>query len=244
MPPDGALAAVLAIIFLATLTCSTLGFGEALVAVPLLSLVIPVEVAVPLIGLVSILVAVLIVAQDWRHIHLRSAFWLVLSTCFGIPLGLLLLTQVPERVIKAILALVIILFSLYCLLSRKLPELPDDRFAWLFGFVAGILGGAYGINGPPLVIYAALRRWTAEYFRATLQGFFLPSCVLTMGGYWLAGLWVPAVTYYFLLSLPPIVVAIVLGKWLNRRLKGRSFFRVVHVGLVAVGLLLLLQSLR
>jgi hypothetical protein len=31
------------------------------------------------------------------------------------------------------------------------------------------------MNGPPLVIYGALRRWTPERFRATLQGYFLPA---------------------------------------------------------------------
>jgi hypothetical protein len=36
-------------------------------------------------------------------------------------------------------------------------ELQDDRLAWLFGFAAGVLGEAYGMNGPPLVVYGALR---------------------------------------------------------------------------------------
>src|SRR6266568_623223 len=97
---------VLAVIFLATLIRSAFGFGEALVAVPLLALVMPVEVAAPLAVLVSITVAAIVVVQDWRHVHLRSAGWLVLSTLFGIPLGLWLLTAVAEHVVKAILALV------------------------------------------------------------------------------------------------------------------------------------------
>ena len=55
------------------------------------------------------------------------------------------------------------------------------------GFCAGVLGGAYGMNGPPLVIYGAMRRWSAQHFRATLQGYFLPASIIGMGGYWLAG---------------------------------------------------------
>src|SRR4051812_13845962 len=95
---------VLAVIFLATLIPSAFGFGEALVAVPLLALLIPVEVAAPLAVLVSITVAVVIVAEDWHRIHFRSAWRLVLSTLFGIPLGLLLLTAVEGAVVKAVLA--------------------------------------------------------------------------------------------------------------------------------------------
>jgi uncharacterized membrane protein YfcA len=153
---------VLAVLFLATLIRSAFGFGEALVAVPLLALVIPVEEAVPLATLVSITVAGVVIAQDWDKVHLRSAGWLVVSTFFGLPLGLWLLTAVAEAVVKAVLAAVILGFSSYCLVSRSPYELKHDRWAWVFGFGAGILGGAYGMNGPPLVIYGSLRGPTAE----------------------------------------------------------------------------------
>jgi uncharacterized membrane protein YfcA len=231
---------VLAVIFLATLIRSAFGFGEALVAVPLLALLVPDEVAAPLAVLVSITVAGVVV-QDWHKVHLGSAWRLVLSTLFGIPLGLLLLTAAPERVVKAVLAVVIVAFSAYCLVHRSRFELRDDRLAWLFGFVAGVLGGAYGMNGPPLVIYGTLRRWSAEHFRATLQGYFLPASLVGMAGYWLAGLWVPAVTRYYLLSLPLAVAAIFLGRVVNRHLAGRPFLLYVHLGLILIGVTLLIH---
>src|SRR5437870_8954911 len=111
MIADWTILAVLVIIFLATLIRSALGFGEALVAVPLLALLIPVEVAVPLAVLVSITVAGVVIVQDRHQVQLRSAWRLVLSTLAGIPLGLWLLTTVGERVVKAVLAAVIIGFS-------------------------------------------------------------------------------------------------------------------------------------
>ncbi|HBI43289.1 MAG TPA: sulfite exporter TauE/SafE family protein [Planctomycetales bacterium] len=243
MPADWTIPTVLAVVFVATLIRSAFGFGEALIAVPLLALLIPVEVAAPLAVLVSITVAAVIVAQDWRKVHLGSAGWLVLSTLFGIPLGLWLLTAAPETIVKAVLAVVIIGFSVYCLASRDLLELKDDGLAWAFGFVAGFLGGAYGMNGPPLVIYGTLRRWSAEHFRATLQGYFLPASLVGMAGYWLAGLWVPTVTRYYLLSLPVVIAAIFLGRIVNQRLKRERFIVYVHVGLVMVGATLLFQSL-
>src|SRR5262249_51239910 len=150
---------------------SAFGFGEALVAVPLLALLMPVEVAAPLAVLCSITVAIVVLLQDWHHVQLRSAGWLVLATLFGLPLGLGLLTAVAEPVVKGLLALVILTFSTYCLVSRRPLTLGNDRLAWLFGFGAGVLGGAYGMNGPPLVIYGSLRGWSPEHFRATLQGY-------------------------------------------------------------------------
>jgi uncharacterized membrane protein YfcA len=235
--------AVLAVLFLATLIRSAFGFGEALVAVPLLALLIPVEVAAPVAALVSITVAGVVVVQDWRLIHLGSARRLVVFTFLGIPFGLFLLTEVPERGVKAVLALIIIAFASHRLASRGRFVLEDDRLAWFFGFLAGVMGGAYGMNGPPLVIFGSLRRWSPEHFRATLQGYFLPASLVGMAGYWLAGLWVPSVTGYYIISLPVVVAAIVLGRAVNRRMKDRSFLHYVHVGLIAIGVVLLIQSL-
>src|SRR3982750_1190677 len=98
-------AAILApvVLFLATVIRSAFGFGEALVAVPLLALLIPVEVAAPLAVLFSVTVAGVILLQDWHQVHVRSAWRLLLASLFGIPLGLLLLTAGAERTIKATL---------------------------------------------------------------------------------------------------------------------------------------------
>jgi uncharacterized membrane protein YfcA len=237
---------VLIVVFVATLIRSVFGFGEALIAVPLLALRLPVNVAAPLAVLVSITVAAVIVVQDWRKIHLRSTGWLVLPTLFGIPLGLLLLTSGHHRAVKASLAIVIMAFSIYSLIGKKPPELHSDSRIWLLGcgFLAGVLGGAYGMNGPPLAIYGAMRRWSAQHFRATLQGYFLPASLIGMAGYWVAGLWVPAVTRYYLFSLPLTLLAVVLGRWLNHRLRGDAFLRYVHLGLVVIGATLLAQAIR
>ncbi len=243
MEADWATIPVMAIIFLATLIRSAFGFGEALVAVPLLALLIPVKQAVPLATLVSITVAIVVVVQDWHKIHIRSAGWLVISTLFGIPLGIWLLKGVAEPVVDAVLAGVIIAFASYCLASRSQYHLRNDRLAWVFGFGAGVLGGAYGMNGPPLVIYGALRRWSPEHFRATLQGYFLPASLVGLTGYWLLGLWVLPVTRYYVWSLPVAVTAIFLGRAITRRLKGSVFIRCIHVGLLLVGMGLLLRSL-
>lgn len=234
---------VVCIVFLATLVRSAFGFGEALVSVPLLALVIPVQVAVPLATLLSIVIAALILLQDWREVHLRSAGLLLLTTLLGIPIGLHVLTTIAEPVVKAAMALVIISFSSYCLLGKRRMHLPNDRQAWAFGFGAGILGGAYGMNGPPLVVFATLRGWSPAHFRATLQGYFLPASTAGMCGFWAAGLWTAEVTRLFLWSLAPMALAIVLGRAANRRMTPGAFIRLVHLGLIGIGLLLLGQSL-
>jgi uncharacterized membrane protein YfcA len=238
--------AVLLIAFVATLIRSTFGFGEALIAVPLLALILPVEVAAPVAVLLSITIAAVVVVQDWRKIHVRSTGWLLAPTFVGIPAGIWLLKSTHHDLVKAVLALVIVTFSGYFLLGSKPPRLENDSHAWLLGcgFFAGILGGAYGMNGPPLVIYGAMRRWSPQHFRATLQGYFLPASIVGVVGYWLGGLWTPAVTHYFLIALIAAVPAIFLGRALNHRLSGDAFLKYVHAGVVTVGIVLLVQAVR
>lgn len=243
--PDPTTIHVITVIFIATLIRSTFGFGEALVAVPLLALRIPVAVAAPLAVLISVLVAAVIVAQDWRSIQMRSAVGLIVSSLFGIPLGLLLLARVNDHAVKIILGVIIASFSIYSLIAKSKLHLQKDHTTFLLGagFLSGILGGAYGMNGPPLAIYGSLRRWSPQHFRATLQGYFLPASLAGLIGYIAMGLWVPITTRYFLLSLPGVLIAILLGRFLNNRLRGDGFFRFVYAGLIAIGGILLLQGL-
>jgi uncharacterized protein len=237
--------AVLLILFVATLIRSAFGFGEALFAVPLLAFCIPLGVAAPVAVLVSITVAAIVVVQDWEKIHFFSTGWLVVSSLLGIPLGLLLLTCSHQRFVKGTLAAIIMAFAIYSLIGRTPIELRGDSRGWLLacGFLAGVLGGAYGMNGPPLVVYGAMRRWPAPHFRATLQGYFLPASMIGMGGYWLAGLWTHTVTRYYLVSLPATLLGVFLGREINHRLRGAAFFNYLYFGLALIGALLLVQAI-
>lgn len=236
---------VLFVIFLATLLRSTLGFGEALVAVPLLALRVPVAIAASLAVAISVLVAAVIIVQDHRKIEVRSAAWLTLSSLFGIPIGLFLLIHIDDHLFKMVLGLVIVFFSVYSLTARTKLHLEKDSWPWLLGcgFFSGILGGAYGMNGPPLAVYGALRRWSPQHFRATLQGYFFVASLVGLGAYLLAGLWQPLVTRYALLSLPVALLAIFLGRALNQRMQGDGFFKFVYAGLILIGAILLVQAL-
>jgi uncharacterized membrane protein YfcA len=233
------------VVFIATLIRSAVGFGEALIAVPLLAFRVPIEIAVPLAMLVSITVAGVIVAQDWRRIDFHSARWLLIATFFGLPIGLLFLKICNEFTIKCVLGGAIISFSIYGLIWRNKLHLKHDSRAWLLGcgFAAGIMGGAYGMNGPPLAIYGAMRRWSPQHFRATLQGYFLPASIIGMIGYWIAGLWTLTVTKDYLVSLPAILIAIWIGRAINNGLAGERFLHFVYILLIGIGIALLMQAI-
>jgi uncharacterized membrane protein YfcA len=237
---------VMGICFLATLIRSVFGFGESLVAVPLLLFFVPLQVAVPLSVLVSVLIALIVVVQDHRKIHVRSAKWLILFALPGIPLGLLLLLTASASIVKMGLGILLIVYSGYSLLGKRSPHLVHDSW-WalaICGFFSGLLGGAYGLNGPPLAIYGNLRRWDAPYFRATLQAYFLPASALGIIGYAWKGLLTGSVLHYFILTVPVVIPAVLLGRYLHHRLNSNAFFGYVYALLISIGVFLVLNTVR
>lgn len=242
---DVVTAHVLVVVFIATLIRSAFGFGEALFAVPLLVFRLPLAVATPLAVLISITIALVVVVQDWRKIYWRSAGWLVVSSIFGIPAGIVLLTSSHQEAVKVTLGLLLIGYSAYSLSASDILQLKTDNRMWLVGcgLFAGVLGGAYGMNGPPLVMYGTMRGWTPQHLRATLQAYFLPVSVIGMFGYWLQGLWVPALTHYYLESLPAVLPTIFFGRLINHKLRGKSFLRSAYFCLAGIGAALLIESL-
>ena len=236
---------ILIISFFASLVRSTLGFGEALIAVPFFLLFLPVDVAVPLAVMLSIVIALVVVIQDHKKIHFHSAKWLILYAILGLPLGILILTYANETIVKTGLGVIIILYSLYSLYFKKNKALQEENKFWLFlcGFLSGVFGGAYGINGPPLVVYGNLRQWSAKHFRATLQAYFLPVSLLSVVGYYAKGLITTEVNTYFLYSLITTIPAIFLGRYLNHKLKDGTFFKYVYWGLMLISVVLIVSTL-
>lgn len=235
---------ILSIIFFATLVRSTFGFGGALVSVPLLIFFIPIEIAVPLCVLISFFIAAFIIVQDKKQVHFNSAKWLILFAALGIPFGLLLLIYGNESLTKLTLGLLLIVYSVYSLFSKNKFRLKTNHKYWLFlcGFFSGVLGGAYGFNGPPLVIYGNMSQWKAKDFRATLQAYFIIASLLGMFAFWYQGLWVWDVSYYFLISIPVIIPAILIGRYFNNRLKDDVFVKYIYLGLIVVGIIMLSQA--
>lgn len=232
----------LAILFLASLIRATLGFGDALFAMPLLALFLPLTETAPIVTLLSTTNGLVIFIASFRSIDFRNAGRLLSGAVVGVPCGLLLLKYGDDAWIKLGLAFMIIAFSLFSLCRPHLLELKTDRLAVLFGFLAGFVGGAVNAHGPPLVVYGALRRWDADRFRATLQGYFLPAGILTMAGHAVAGLWTENVGRTYLSSIPMIVLAFFVGGRLRRMIPQLLFVRSLHVLLILLGLFLIHQA--
>jgi hypothetical protein len=233
-----------AILFLSTLTRATLGFGDAVVAMPLLTLAIGIHTAAPLVALMATTITIMILWADWRVVDVSATWRVVLAVVLGIPLGVWLLRDVSGQLMQALLGVFIVGFSLYNLCQPRLV-LRHDRFGlgYVFGFLAGVFGGAYNTVGPLLVIYGHLRGWSPERFRATLQGCFFPAYLLIVVGHVIAGLLTLEVLALYGASLPVVFLAVFLGQRLHASLSRERFTRYVNIALMVIGGILCLRSL-
>lgn len=231
--------AVMLVIFIANFSKAVIGFGSGLIGMPLLSLLIGVQVATPMFALMALVGSVIIVVNNRQTIDVKAAKKLLLASLFGIPLGLYLLSRVPEAVVLSLLGLMLVSYGLYNLLAPRLPELHNDWLAYPAGFIGGILGGAYNIAGPPVLVYATLKRWPPDYFRATIQTYFLLVTVPVSLGHMLTGLWVQDVFVYFGISLLPMFAALYIGDRVHHIVPRALFARMVYVFLVGMGITLL-----
>lgn len=230
------------VLFVSTLTRSTIGFGDALIAMPLLTLVIGVRDATPLVGLVAPTIAITIVWRHWRSVDFRTTWRLILASLVGIPFGLLILKVTPEWLISGLLGVLLLGYGIYSLIKPELIALGGRGWVYVFGFVAGVLGSAYNANGPPVVVYGTLRGWPPERFRATLQGYFLPTGLLIMFGHAAGGLWNTRILYLYGLALPGIFAAIFLGERLSKRIPVERFRLLVFIVLIFLGSLMLIRA--
>jgi uncharacterized membrane protein YfcA len=241
--PTDLLLLVIGIIFIAAFVRSALGFGDAVLAMPLLAMTIGLRTAAPLVAFVGPTISILILARDWRRVEFGPAGRLIGATLLGIPVGIYGLARLPEAPLKLALGFLILLYGLFGL-ARPGTRLERERtgFPWLVGWVAGVLGGAYNTNGPPIVAYGMLRGWPPDSFRATLQGYFLPTGLAILAGHGLAGLWTAAVLRSYAYAFPAIVGGVVLGGLLNRKLTRASFTKLVYAGLAFMGAIMLLRA--
>jgi uncharacterized membrane protein YfcA len=227
------------VIFLAALIKATLGFGESLLAMPLLTLMLGLSTATPLVGLVATTLTLLMLGSSWRKIDLRATWRLLGAAALGIPIGVLLVRWAPAALVTRLLGIMLIGFGLFSLFRPALITLAHPAWSYVFGFLAGVLGSAYNTAGPPMVLYSATQSWPPERFRATMQSVFLPISLLVLISHALAGLWSPWVFELFALSLPLLLLALWLGEQLSQHISEHRFDRLVYGALLVLGLLLL-----
>lgn len=224
---------------------NAIGFGGALVALPVVALGNDMAVAVPASALIVLAVNVQM-AWNYRH-HLKSDIGVCPLLLGGLPgalAGVLMLRHIPDAGLRLGLGGLLVAYALWGLLCAK-PGHRSLHGVWgaVAGFFSTSLGTAYGINGPSLAIYLSFRGGTAQETKAALGVFFIVSGAIIVAAQILAGVQSTETVLQFAASLPSVMLGGWAGIALSRRLPDGKLHGALFVMLLVMGVNLVRQGM-
>ena len=224
------------ILFAGGLVQGLSGFGSALVTMPLLMPLIGIRLAPPVMMLAGTALQVVILIRYRHMLSIKDVWRLSVASLLMIPFGVLLVRFVDERWGYGLLGLVLVGYSAYALAGRRLPSMHKPAWAFACGGAAGLLGGAYNTDGPPIIIYGHCRRWEPQTFKANLQVFFAADSAVILLSHYAAGNINAVVLRYAAVALPCLVAGAWIGVSLDRFVNAKSFQRICFLLLMVLGL--------
>lgn len=230
------------VIFFAYLVRGIAGFGSALVAVPLLVLVLPLQTVVPVVVAVDYVAALTQSTRDRPAIRWRDIWPLFPFSLAGVVSALYLFRQIDTALLVKLLGLFIVGFALYSLSPVSAPVKRGRGWAAPAGFMGGLIGALFGTGGPFYVIYLRLRQLDKRGFRATTAAIFVIDGGLRLAGFWITGLLGLKGVLLVLLALPLKFLGLRLGHRVHERLDEKSFMRFISLLLCLSGLMLLFKG--
>ena len=229
--------AAVAIFVAAALAQAVTGFGSALVAVPLLTLLVDPVTAVVVATAVSL---VLSSGAAWRgraHVAVGPARTLTVTGVVGMPAGLLALHLLDESLLTAGIAAAMLVMVLLVASGLRVP----DRAVPVAGLASGALLTSTGMNGPPLVM--TLAGLEPLRYRATLQAVFAGQDLIAVAAYAVVGLWSVTAALLVVAGVAGLPLGWRVGDAIFRRIPAHRLRHVVVAGLVVMGLSMLVSAL-
>lgn len=228
------IAAMAAVVMFAAGVQALSGFGFALLAVPLLSLlVVPQHAVVTATGISLATTSV----ASWRGRHKADqplAIRLIVSSLVGAPFGLLIIAHAPDGVLRIVLGVVVLAATAALARGWGVRETPIVDGA--AGFVSGVLSTSLSTNGPPLVFLMQSRSMAPETFRSTINQVFVVANVVALVLFAATGMVDGPVALGIVAALPAAFVGVVAGTMARPKVSTERFRHVVLLLLVLSGL--------
>ena len=230
-------------LFFAFLTFGLTGFGSGLIGMALLTPMLGLSTAAPMFALISICGECLMFLRYRQHIQLQSVWRLALASVIAIPIGILIIPRLNEHLVLVVLGLVISGYGAYSLFTPHLPQITNKRWGFIFGFISGLLTGAYNGGGPPLVIYGNLARWQPNEYKSNIPGMFILNSAFVIATHFLAGHYTQPILQNVLIGLPAMLIGLFVGWSLDKRVNPEMFRKMVLFLLIVIGVRLIIGNL-
>jgi len=161
---------------------STMGFGFALVAVPIIAVAEDPRVAVVAVTAIGVPMTLWNTIRWRADLQVRPMVMVVGASLVGMPVGALILARAPDRALTFAIGVVVLVLTAWLWRGLRLPPGPRTEIA--AGIASGALATSTGTNGPPLVIAFQATGMERDAFRATLACCFLAQGVVALAFFW------------------------------------------------------------
>ena len=215
---------------------STLGFGYAVLLVPVLTLFLDARSAIALTQLIGLAVSVTSYVEYRPRTKIRSVSLIAITAVITTPVGAWVLLQGSEQLILICVGLGIGITALGNYLRSQMSTTPHAEF-WAFqvtaGFFSGLLRGSVSMPGPPVIIYQHWIGGGAENIRSRMFAYMLAMAVPTTLLLLIMGVFTAQTLIYTI----PGVVAVIIGNYISQRVRphmSESLFKFCSMLLLLV----------
>jgi hypothetical protein len=169
------IAIVVFVIFVGSFVQSSIGFGLALVAAPILFLIDPLYVPAP-ITISALTLSVANSYSHWRSISFRGLRFAILGRIPGTISGGFLLLWIDQDALALWLGLSVLVAVV--LSMSNIVFKANGTSLFYAGFLSGFMGTSTSIGGPPMAL--VMQHQENDFIRANLAAFFVVSCFMSL----------------------------------------------------------------
>jgi uncharacterized membrane protein YfcA len=230
-------------VFLAGIVRGFSGFGFALLTIISISFVLPPATIVPAMFALEVAAGINLLPSIWRDIHWRSIAVIVGSAIICTPLGVYVLAHVPAEPMKLALAAIVLITAAVLMSGFQMKRMPTTMETTATGATAGLLNGALGIGGPPIIVFFLGSPLALEAGRASIIASFLAMDIAGLPALLAFGLFTWDSIRLALVSFPALVAGIYLGSRLVGRMSEAAARKAVLTVLMFMAVAIGVQSL-
>jgi uncharacterized membrane protein YfcA len=231
------------IIFLAAIVRGFAGFGFSLLTITALSIIYPPAEIVPSIFMLEVAASINLLPGIWKDIHWRSLLPLTLGCLIATPIGVWLLANVPPVPMQLAISVFVLAAVFLMWKGFALKSMPGRATSTAVGAASGLANGAFGIGGPPVVLFYFASPAGNIAGRASMIAFFIATDVIGLANQSVHGL----ITWATIVNAAAYLPALLAGVWVGsqgfKKVDPVLFRKIVLIVLAALAVLIFVNAL-
>ena len=218
------------------------GFGFGILIMTVLPYIMPsYGEATALSGLLAMVTSGIVVFQKWRLIPWRKLLPILVTFMVVSWFAVLIVAHQPGNVIHRVLGVVLILASLwFFFFSDRVKLRPSLGVQVSMGTISGMMGGLFGMQGPPAVLYFISSAKQKEEYMAMAQMYFLLGNIFMTGYRAQCGYLTTAVLHGWCCGIVAVLIGTTLGSIVFRFVSLDILRKIIYAYMAISGIIALL----